>query len=429
MRLTPALAALVIAASATFLPAGAEPAASRLFVFQRDDTDRLDLHVFIPYRAETPGLAHYVEHLAWLAATGVWADRGQGRTGAWTNTHTLHYWISSRNCSLDELAGTIGGIFEPLTLAGEFALSEREVVLREYRQREDEEPLHGIFEQINVDLYRGNPAAVPVLGDPDVIRTLDLAEALTLHARTHSVPNAAFLVDGNIPAETALRVLGQLGLSETGAAPDPIQRPGFELAAARRIVVHLFWEALAPLVVWRRVIQLDKEVPFEALAAKAELLGMILGTNRPGGLVKALQYDQEMARSISIGLHAIDGRHVELSFVARPDRGVTLTRLIEAIEQVLAETASAGIPLATHDRIVEQHARRWPDWNDRAEVTEYMKALSLERLSQWRPPPDEETIRNLHGQLPLPAINDLLGELAGEGRTVVALINPEGAAK
>ena len=75
MRAGAALAVAAIAAGAACLLAGARsdtgagPDASRLHVFQRDDADRLDVHAFIPYRAEIPGLAHYVEHLAWLGAT------------------------------------------------------------------------------------------------------------------------------------------------------------------------------------------------------------------------------------------------------------------------------------------------------------------------------------------------------------------------
>ena len=68
-------------------------------MFQRDDTDRVDVHVFVPYRAEVPGLAHYVEHLAWLSATMDWARAGIGRTGAWANADTMHYWISARGAS------------------------------------------------------------------------------------------------------------------------------------------------------------------------------------------------------------------------------------------------------------------------------------------------------------------------------------------
>ena len=153
---------------------------------------------------------------------------------------------------------------------------------------------------------------------------------------------------------------------------------------------------------------------------------MILAANRPGGLVKALQFDQAVARTFNIWLHAIDGRHVELSFIGRPDRGMTMTGLVDAFEQALAQTALAGIPQATHDQVFRQHARKWPDWDSPSEVSRHMKELTLARLSEWRPPPDAETIRELHDQLPLPAIDALLGQLAGEGRTVVAFIGPEG---
>ena len=188
-------------------------------------------------------------------------------------------------------------------------------------------------------------------------------------------------------------------------------------------------DAPAPHVLWRRVVRLKEDTPYEVLASRAGLLGMVLHANRPGGLAKALQFDQRIARSFRLWLQAIDDRHVELSFMGHPDQGVTLAELVEAFEQALAQTALSGIPRQTHERVLRQHARHWPDWEDEAEVSEFMRALAIERLSEWRQPPDVETMRALQGQLPLAAIDDLLRQLAGEGRTVVAFIGSEVAAE
>ena len=432
-RTASALAVAALVLGVARLPTGAQPDASTaqeaswLHVFPRDDTDRLDVHVFVPYRAEVPGLAHYVEHLAWLSATKDWTGNRRGRTGAWTNSHTIHYWISAQGGSVDELVETIGRVFDPIALAESFALSEREIILREYRQKEAEDPWHRTFEQINVELYSGSPAAIPVLGEPEDIKTLDLLQARKLHTRTHLVSNAAFLVDGNVSEEAALRALRELGFSNSGESGSAIDHPGFSLASSERIEVRLARDALAPHVIWRRVVRLNEETPYEVLASRAELLGMILSANRPGGLAKALQFDQGIARSFSLWVHAIDGRHAELSFVAHPDHGVTLQGLVEAFERALAQTARSGIPQATHDRVLRRHARQWPDWEDEAEASEYMKTIAIARLSEWRQPPAAETIGDVQGQLPLSAIDQLLRLLAGKGRTVVAFVGPEGA--
>ena len=432
-RVASALAVAALVLGVASLPTGAQPdastarEASRLYVFPRDDTDRLDVHVFVPYRTEVPGLAHYVEHLAWLSATGDWASNRRGRTGAWTNAHTIHYWISAQGGSVDELVETIGRVFNPIALAESFALSEREIILREYRQKEADDPWHRTFEQINVVLYSASPAAIPVLGEPEDIKALDLLQARKLHARTHLVSNAAFLVDGNVSEEAALRALRRLGFPNSGESGGAIDHPGFSLASTERIEARLARDALAPHVIWRRVVRLNEETPYEVLASRAGLLGMILSANRPGGLAKALQFDQGIARSFSLWVHAIDEWHAELSFVAHPDHGVTLQGLVEAFEQALAQAARSGIPQATHDRVLRRHARQWPNWEDEAEASEYMKTLAIARLSEWRQPPDAETIRKLHGQMSLSAMDELLRQIAGEGRTVVAFVDPEGA--
>ncbi len=434
-RITQFLTGAAMALGATCLAAvassdaGEGPDAPRLHVFQREDTDRLDVHVFVPYKAEFPALAHYVEHLSWLNATRGWAGTRLGRTGAWTNPHTMHYWISARGASLDDLVETIGGVFDPIALEERFALTEREIILREHRQLEVENPLHQLIEKTNAALYSGNPAAVPVLGDPEDIEALDLSQARKLHSDTHLVSMAAFLIAGNVFEGAALGALRRLGIQGYGEGANDIRRPGLSLAASERIVVRDTDDATAPHVLWRRVVRLEEETPFEVLASRVGLLGMILRANRPGGLAKTLHFDQGIARSFHLWLHVIDGQHVELSFVGHPDQGITFTDLVEAFERALLQTARAGIPWETHEKVLRQHVRQWPDWENETEVSEYMRALAIERLSEWRQPPDIETIRGLHGQLQLSAIDELLRQLAGDGRTVVAFIGPEVAAE
>ena len=427
---TAAVAAIVLGATfqapEALAASGEGPDAPRLHVFQRDDTDRVVVHVFVPYRAEVPGLGHYVEHLAWLSATMDWAREGIGRTGAWANPHAMHYWISARGASVDELLGTIGDVFNPIALEEGFALTEREIILREQRQREVENPLHQLLEETNVELYRGNPAAVPVLGDPVDIETLDLLQARKLHFDTHLAAKAAFLFYGNVSESAALRAIRMLGIERNDEDANAIRRPRIGLADGERIVVRLSREAQAPHVLWRRVVQLNEETPYEVLASRAGLLGMILRANRPGGLAKALQFDEGIARSLRLWLYVIDDQHVELSFQGHPDQGVTLPELVEAFERALVQAARSGIPRKTHAKVLGQHARQWPDWEDEAEVSEFMRSLAIERLSEWRQPPDVETMRALQGQLPLTAIDDLLRQLAGEGRTVVAYVGREG---
>ncbi len=428
-RFFPALAIAAMVLGVAFLAAEApadaceEPDGTRLHVFQRDDAGRLNVHVFIPGRAEVAGFAPYVEHLAWLSATTDRTGNRRGRAGTWTKAQAIHCWISAQVGSVDELVETIGREFSPTALAEPFALSDREIILRECRQKEVEDPWHRTFEQINVELHNAHPAAVPVLGEPEDVKALDLLQARKLHTRTHLVLNAAFLVEANVSAKAALRALRKLGFPNRSESADTIDDPGFSLASGERIEVRLARNALAPHVIWSRVVRPSDGTPHEVLASRAGLLGMILNANRPKGLAKALQFDQGIARSSGVRVHAIDGRHAELSFVGHPDPGVTLERLAEALEQALAQAARSGIPRAAHDRVLRRHARHWPDWEDETEVSEYMKTLAAERLSEWRRHPDAGTTRIVQGQLALSAIDELLRQLAGNGRTVVAFVD------
>ena len=428
-RFLPALAIAAMVLGVAFLAADAladareEPDGPRLHAFQRGDAGRLDVHLFIPHRAEVAGLAHYVEQLAWLSATTDRTGNRRGRTGAWTKAQAIHCWISAQGGSVDELVETIGREFSPTALAESFAHSDREIILRECRQKEVEDPWQRTFEEINVELYSASPAAIPVLGEPEGIKALDLLQARKIHSETHLVSNAAFLVEGNVSEEAALRALRKLGFPNGGESEDTIDDPGFGLASGERIEVRLARNALAPHVIWSRVVRPSEGTPLEVLASRAELLGMILSASRPGGLAKDPQFDQGIGRSFGVRAHADDGRHAASSFVVHLDRGVTLERLAEALEQALAQAASSGIPRATRDQVHRRDARQLPNWEDEAEVSECMKTLAAERLSEWRQHPDAETTSSVQGQLVLSANDELLRQLAGKGRAVVAFVD------
>ena len=116
-------------------------------IFQNCELDK-------PY---TEGLAHYVDHLAWLNVTQSKNFEALRHSNAWTNltskthvTHSSEMWLTKELHRLIEVSA-------PFTLAERFMLEERDIILREDEANVAENPYFEIEQSINKALYPSSP--------------------------------------------------------------------------------------------------------------------------------------------------------------------------------------------------------------------------------------------------------------------------------
>lgn len=168
---------------------------------------------------------------------------------------------------------------------------------------------------------------------------------------------------------------------------------------------------------WRKVVQLPDPMNFDLLDTRAALLAEILDSAAPGGLAGPLRHDAFIARRFSIDIFPIDELHLEVSFTAEPDVGVSFESLGQHAEQTFLSTAK-GVPEATFDRVWKRFQATWPDWTDANETNAWIADYSLRRVAHLRAPAPKRDLQILHDQLSIEDINTLLTALAGPGRTI-----------
>ncbi|MBB3141780.1 M16 family metallopeptidase [Halomonas organivorans] len=392
---------------------------------QRTDAREVQVHVIVGHGHPAPGLAHYVEHLAWLNTVGGKQRSADRHSNAWTNRYAAGYWLSGKPDDLEDILQNLSGLFHPLGIPAEFAEEERDIILREYEHQTVNKPDAQAAEAMNAFLYAGNSIASSVIGTPGDIRALDYDEARALHEATHQPDNATLVVVGDVSERQVSRALQKVDWPGLEKENTDIVPPTFELAPPAKAMLRYPQADASPRLTFRRVVELPEPVQFDLLEAHATLLRDILDTNLPGGLAGPLRFDASIARRFDIQIWPIDERHVELSFTAAPDREASLSYVRVAFEEKLAEIAASGIPEETYHRVFSRFEHFWPDWDDSDESARWMAGYVLDRVSALRKPLQVSDVKRLQHNLSYQTINTLLNEIAGEGRTAAAFIGPE----
>ena len=88
----------------------------------------------------TEGLAHYVEHLAWLNVTHSQNFQALRHSNAGTNSTSTTYVTHSSETVLNKELQRLVEVSAPFNLAKSFMLEERDIILREYEANVAENP-------------------------------------------------------------------------------------------------------------------------------------------------------------------------------------------------------------------------------------------------------------------------------------------------
>ena len=158
---------------------------------------------------ETSGLVHVLEHCLLFRGTetrsGSEISRDIRRHGAYFNAHTGQdlalFEISVPASASDFALNNQKEILFHLKITQEELDAEKEIILEEFRQLEDD-PFGTATNLAYQNLFQGHPYARPLIGDPDVIRSLNVEKVDELYRRYF------------VPANCALAVVGDFSLAE-----------------------------------------------------------------------------------------------------------------------------------------------------------------------------------------------------------------------
>jgi zinc protease len=158
---------------------------------------------------ETSGIVHVLEHYILFRGTEVRSGNEIGRDvrrhGAYFNAHTgndlAFFEISVPAVAADFALGNQREILFRLKITQEELDAEKEVILEEFRQLEDD-PFRYASMLVYQNLFPGHPYSNPLIGDPEVIRNVSAGEV------------AEFYEKYFVPANCAIAVVGDFNRSE-----------------------------------------------------------------------------------------------------------------------------------------------------------------------------------------------------------------------
>lgn len=300
-------------------------------------------------QAGKTGLAHYLEHLMFKGTDDIPQGefskiiaRNGGQDNAFTSQDYTAYYQRIARDRLEMVMRMEADRMRDLVLEPQTALSERDVIVEERRQRVDSNPGAVLGEQMRARLWAGGPYGVPVIGWLEDIRSLTREDALEFYRKWYAPNNAVLVVAGDIDA-AELRPLAERTYGRVAANPNLPAR---------------VWASPAPLTAAQRVSHSDPKVRQPSLsrlyrsvssatAPNAEVDALtvameVLGGSQTSRLFRVLVEERKLAVSASAGADTGGLAGGVASVGASPAPGVSLETLEAAMDEVIARFLAEG---------------------------------------------------------------------------------------
>lgn len=205
---------------------------------------------------EEAGLAHLLEHMVFKgtarhSALGL-AETMEGlgtEVDAWTGRELTGYTLEVLAEDAEAALELLGEMLAAPSLPAEELERERSVVVAEAAMvRED--PEAWLMDELVDGAWAGHPAGRPVLGDPEVIASVDAAILAAYHARYYTGGRLVVGVAGGVDPAALVRraegLFGHLPAGERAAQAIPAFRPGEGRRSASYEQAHIGLAVPAP---------------------------------------------------------------------------------------------------------------------------------------------------------------------------------------
>jgi predicted Zn-dependent peptidase len=177
---------------------------------------------------EEEGLAHLIEHTVFKGtarfpdpqAMAEATDRLGGNVDAFTGKETACFYGKVLREQLPELVALLGDLVSTPAFDGEELAREREVVLEEIAQSEDQ-PDDWASELFYMHFWKGGPLAHPILGTREQVASYGPERLRAFFRKTYRAPNLLVAAAGDVDPEAFLRMLEPvLAALPGGPAPE-----------------------------------------------------------------------------------------------------------------------------------------------------------------------------------------------------------------
>ncbi|MCA8981883.1 MAG: insulinase family protein, partial [Planctomycetes bacterium] len=228
--------------------------------------------------------------------------------------------------------------------------NQRDVVLEERKQNYEQKPYGGVYEALLAIAFpREHPYSWPTIGSADDVRAATLEDVTSFFRRWYVPNNATLALAGDLEFERAVELVERhYGPIPAGAPVARMAQHPVTLRETRRV----FYEDRVPTpqlnIAWPTVHAGHEDAP------ALDLLLQVLSANRSSVLDRAMTVDEHLASQLNAS-HVSRELAGTLNFALRPHEGVALDRLVERLEELLAETARRGVTQDELDRVRSSH--------------------------------------------------------------------------
>jgi zinc protease len=299
------------------------------------------------------GLAHYLEHLMFkgsdLVPPGEFSKKVKswgGNDNAFTSWDFTAYFQTVPKDKLEAVMRMEADRMTNLNFDDADALTERDVVIQERKQRTDSNPSAQLGEAMRAALFVNHPYARPIIGWDHEIEGLTPQAAREFYKQYYAPRNAILVVSGDVNTkdvyEKAALIYGSIDNGDAVARQSWARVPDIY---GNVTVTHDHSSIQQPI--WRKLYR----APGAGQDYKKSL-AFVLAENMIGGntgrLYKSLVIDQQLASSVHFHYGAVSVEDSTVSIGVTPREGITMDQINDAINDVL--TSAIDTPF-TDDEI------------------------------------------------------------------------------
>lgn len=295
------------------------------------------------------GLAHFVEHMMFQGSPGLkpgefatTVERLGGQNNAFTSSDITAYYVNIAKERLPRILDMEAARMRGITADKALTLKEREVIREERRIRIDNNPHALLNEQMKNASFQHHPYRIPTIGWPSEMEALTAEDVRDFHHRYYTPGNAVLVMSGDIIAKEA-RPLVEKAFGAIPAGINPERNWAAEPPAIADRTVTLRHHNVEQSAWIREYTLPSVQHGDEAQVIPLSVLAQIIGGGRLGRLYEALVVKQKIASQISAEYNGfvLGPGTLEITVIPAPD--VPFERIEKAVEDVLAQVASAPV--------------------------------------------------------------------------------------
>lgn len=307
------------------------------------------------------GISHVLEHMMFKGTKNlepnefsrIIANNG-GRENAFTGRDYTAYFEQLEKSRLPIALELEAERMQNLQMDPREFRKELQVVLEERRLRTDDQPESLTYEKFRAAAYRESRYGNPVIGWPEDLKSLTVAELADWYRRFYAPNNAVLVVVGDVEPEAvfelAEKYFAAIPSQEVRAYPDP-EEPAQQ--SMREVQAEA--PATVPYIVFGyHVPNLGDPdaAPWEPYAL--EVLAYLLDGGKTARLNRQLVRERQVATSVGAGYDPIARLPTLFILDGNPAEGRTVEELREAMLEVIEEIKREGVTQEELDRVKAQ---------------------------------------------------------------------------